>query len=291
MERLRPRGRQMFSGFTKGEIEKMEKLLEESGEQSLNRDFCQKVTKRFKIRGRVLQSLDARLVATLFFKLKPIAQSFSSLCCEFGVQIWFRVPPEEMLMGLGLESCTIESPLITTVYDWLQSRLQDLPKIEKRMSEIPKACPSNKTQESSQGPEGEKSPDLSELEFEARSSKDGAWYDVAMFLTHRFLSSGEAEVRVRFVGFGAEEDEWVNIKQAVRERSVPLEHSECQKVKAGDLVLCFQERRDQAIYYDAHIVEVQRRMHDIRGCRCLFLVRYDHDSTEASHFSYALSTP
>lgn len=130
MERLRPRGRQMFSGFTKGEvhnlffhyypllprftisnyfllpsvfrkpfismimpavsfdvlvcngiynvissvvhtfynvtgrysflffyllgfnpckqIEKMEKLLEESGEQSLNRDFCQKVTKRFK---------------------------------------------------------------------------------------------------------------------------------------------------------------------------------------------------------------------------------------------------
>ncbi|KAA0038625.1 protein SAWADEE HOMEODOMAIN-like protein 1-like isoform X1 [Cucumis melo var. makuwa] len=255
MERLRPRGRQMFSGFTKGEIEKMEKLLEESGEQSLNRDFCQKVTKRFnRSSGRAG---------------KPVIK-------------WTEV-----------------------VYDWLQSRLQDLPKIEKRMSEIPKACPSNKTQESSQGPEvcmeqgqveailtsGEKSPDLSELEFEARSSKDGAWYDVAMFLTHRFLSSGEAEVRVRFVGFGAEEDEWVNIKQAVRERSVPLEHSECQKVKAGDLVLCFQERRDQAIYYDAHIVEVQRRMHDIRGCRCLFLVRYDHDSTEASHFSYALSTP
>lgn len=32
-------------------------------------------------------------------------------------------------------------------------------------------------------------------------------------------------------------------------------------------------------------------MHDIRGCRCLFLVRYDHDNTEASHFSYTLSTP
>ncbi|XP_004136226.1 protein SAWADEE HOMEODOMAIN HOMOLOG 1 isoform X1 [Cucumis sativus] len=229
MERLRPRGRQTFSGFTKGEIEKMEKLLEESGEQSLNRDFCQKVTKRFnRSSGRAG---------------KPVIK-------------W------------------------TEVYDWLQSRLQDLPKIEKRISEIPKACPSNKTQESSQGPEDEKSPDLSELEFEARSSKDGAWYDVAMFLTHRFLSSGEAEVRVRFVGFGAEEDEWVNIKQAVRERSVPLEHTECQKVKTGDLVLCFQERRDQAIYYDAHIVEVQRRMHDIRGCRCLFLVRYDHDNTE-----------
>ncbi|KGN60460.2 hypothetical protein Csa_002252 [Cucumis sativus] len=143
MERLRPRGRQTFSGFTKGEIEKMEKLLEESGEQSLNRDFCQKVTKRFnRSSGRAG---------------KPVIK-------------W------------------------TEVYDWLQSRLQDLPKIEKRISEIPKACPSNKTQESSQGPEDEKSPDLSELEFEARSSKDGAWYDVAMFLTHRFLSSGEAFV-------------------------------------------------------------------------------------------------
>ena len=48
------------------------------------------------------------------------------------------------------------------------------------------------------------------------------------------------EVRVRFVGFGAEEDEWVNVKKAVRERSLPLEHSECHKVKVGDVVLCFQ---------------------------------------------------
>lgn len=48
------------------------------------------------------------------------------------------------------------------------------------------------------------------------------------------------EVRVRFVGFGAEEDEWVNVKNAVRERSVPLEHSECHKLKVGDLVCCFQ---------------------------------------------------
>lgn len=48
------------------------------------------------------------------------------------------------------------------------------------------------------------------------------------------------EVRVRFVGFGAEEDEWINVKNAVRERSIPLEHSECHKVKVGDLVCCFQ---------------------------------------------------
>lgn len=48
------------------------------------------------------------------------------------------------------------------------------------------------------------------------------------------------EFRLRFVGFGSEEDEWVNLKNAIRVRSLPLEHSECGKVKVGDLVLCFQ---------------------------------------------------
>ncbi|XP_057477308.1 protein SAWADEE HOMEODOMAIN HOMOLOG 1-like [Actinidia eriantha] len=128
---------------------------------------------------------------------------------------------------------------------------------------------------------GEKVLDLLELEFEAKSSKDGAWYDVDTFLNHRFLSSGAAEVRLRFVGFGNEEDEWVSVKDSsIRVRSLPLEHAECGKLKIGDLVLCFQEKREQAIYYDAHIVEIHKRVHDIRGCRCLFLIRYDHDNTE-----------
>lgn len=48
------------------------------------------------------------------------------------------------------------------------------------------------------------------------------------------------EVKVRFSGFGREEDEWVDVRGAVRERSIPLEASECPKVKVGDLVLCFQ---------------------------------------------------
>lgn len=48
------------------------------------------------------------------------------------------------------------------------------------------------------------------------------------------------EVRVRFVGFGAEEDEWINVRNAVRERSVPLENTECCNLKVGDPVLCFQ---------------------------------------------------
>lgn len=126
----------------------------------------------------------------------------------------------------------------------------------------------------------EKVPDLLELEFEARSSKEGAWYDVATFLAHRILCSGEPEVRVRFQGFGAEEDEWVNVKKAVRERSIPLESSECKKVGVGDLVLCYRERSDHAMYYDAHVLEIQRKQHDIRGCRCLFFIKYDHDQIE-----------
>lgn len=58
------------------------------------------------------------------------------------------------------------------------------------------------------------------------------------------------EVRVRFVGFGAEEDEWVNVKKAVRERSIPFEHTECDKVKVGDLVLCLQVTLDALIVFE-----------------------------------------
>uniref|UniRef100_A0A803QVY5 SAWADEE domain-containing protein n=1 Tax=Cannabis sativa TaxID=3483 RepID=A0A803QVY5_CANSA len=47
-------------------------------------------------------------------------------------------------------------------------------------------------------------------------------------------------------------------------------------------MLLHQEKDDQARHYDAHVLEIQRRMHDIRGCRCIFLVRYNHDESEAS---------
>lgn len=127
---------------------------------------------------------------------------------------------------------------------------------------------------------GEKVSEEVEMEFEARSSRDAAWYDVSTFLAHRVLSSGEVEVRVRYDGFGSEEDEWVNVRKAVRERSIPMESSECWKVKEGDIVLCFREKDEAANYFDAHVVQVERKMHDIRGCRCIFLVRYDHDQTE-----------
>ncbi|XP_062008479.1 protein SAWADEE HOMEODOMAIN HOMOLOG 1-like isoform X2 [Rosa rugosa] len=133
----------------------------------------------------------------------------------------------------------------------------------------------------SNAPDNSQKPkDLSELAFEAKSSKDGAWYDVASFLSYRVVSSGELEVRVRYAGFGREEDEWVNVRRAVRDRSIPLEESECHKVKVGDLVLCFQEREDEAVYCDAHVLEIQRSLHDQTGCRCIFVVRFDHDKSK-----------
>ncbi|KAK7311755.1 hypothetical protein RJT34_10092 [Clitoria ternatea] len=220
MDRLRPRNRVVFSGFTHAEIQRMEKLLREPKGESLDREFYQKLAGSFnRSSGRAG---------------KPIVK-------------W------------------------TEIQSWFQTRLQDFPQVPNSELMFPKSLESK---------EGKIMRDPSELEFEARSSKDGAWYDVEAFLAHRFLSTGEAEVHVRFVGFGAEEDEWVNIKSSVRERSVPLENTECSNLKVGDPVLCFQERRDQAIYYDAHILEIQRRMHDIRGCRCLILIRYDHDDSE-----------
>ncbi|RAL45445.1 hypothetical protein DM860_014834 [Cuscuta australis] len=119
-----------------------------------------------------------------------------------------------------------------------------------------------------------------QMEFEAKSARDGAWYDVASFLSHKSMETGDPEVLVRFAGFGAEEDEWVNVRRNVRQRSLPCESSECVAVLKEDLILCFQEGKEQALYFDAHVLDAQRRRHDVRGCRCRFLVRYDHDESE-----------
>ncbi|KAL3636895.1 hypothetical protein CASFOL_019194 [Castilleja foliolosa] len=127
---------------------------------------------------------------------------------------------------------------------------------------------------------GRNFPENLQMEFEAKSARDGAWYDVVSFLSYRSLETGEPDALVRFAGFGPEEDEWVNIRKHVRQRSLPCESSECVIVLPGDLILCFQEGKEQALYYDAHVLDSQRRRHDVRGCRCRFLVRYDHDESE-----------
>ncbi|KAI5571271.1 hypothetical protein POPTR_011G097500v4 [Populus trichocarpa] len=144
---------------------------------------------------------------------------------------------------------------------------------------IPGAVPAT-TPASSAAGAGRATSENSYMEFEAKSARDGAWYDVGTFLSHRYLDKGEPEVLVRFAGFGPDEDEWLNVCRQVRQRSLPCEASECVAVLPGDLILCFQEGKDQALYFDAHVLDAQRRRHDVRGCRCRFLVRYDHDQSE-----------
>ncbi|XP_002515974.2 protein SAWADEE HOMEODOMAIN HOMOLOG 1 isoform X1 [Ricinus communis] len=179
-------------------------------------------------------------------------------------------------------------PAITweQVQSWFEDRQKESrPRVSpsplslKLFVDLSNAKISSDAPESSRNSKG-KVTDLSELIFEARSSRDNAWYDVAAFLNYRVLSTGELEARVRFSGFRNTDDEWVNVKRAVRERSIPLEPSECHRVKVGDLVLCFRERFDQAVYCDAHVVGIQRRPHEAASCRCIFVVRYDHDNTE-----------
>ncbi|XVE53759.1 hypothetical protein DITRI_Ditri03aG0028400 [Diplodiscus trichospermus] len=156
MDRLRPRQRQRpnFSGFTKAEIEKMEKLFLESREPLQSKEFCQKIARSF--------SSSAGRAG------KPIVKWTE-------VQNWFVARQQEST-----------------------SKVPSLNETSKNQSRIPETCPLNNGHQSSQilkgvlSNAGEKVPDLSDLEFEAKSSKDGAWYDVEMFLTHRFLSSGEA---------------------------------------------------------------------------------------------------
>ncbi|CAM8957650.1 unnamed protein product [Rhodiola kirilowii] len=127
---------------------------------------------------------------------------------------------------------------------------------------------------------GKLSTDNIPMEFEARSARDGAWYDATAFLSLKNLEAGDPEVLVRFAGFGPEDDEWINVRKHIRHRSLPCEPSECVAVLPGDLILCFQEGKEQALYFDAHVLDAQRRRHDVRGCRCRFLVRYDHDQSE-----------
>ncbi|MED6192131.1 hypothetical protein PIB30_007305 [Stylosanthes scabra] len=131
-DRLSPRSRDIFSGFTDSEIEKLDRSLRETREQSLDKEFCHKIAVNFN------RSADRAG--------KPAVR-------------W------------------------TEIQNWFETKLQDLQEDRNNEAMIPKE-PECK--------EGEIVRDLSELEFEAKSSKDGAWYDVETFLAHRFNSNGEA---------------------------------------------------------------------------------------------------
>ncbi|XP_015696845.1 protein SAWADEE HOMEODOMAIN HOMOLOG 1 isoform X1 [Oryza brachyantha] len=252
--------------FAPSEIARMEKLVKKKNERVLDDVFCQKLVEEFNCSpGRVGS------------KALQAAQ----------VQEWFR---------RKFPASTVKPPCLPTGSEEkaLASQSSALVSEEKPPSSEENAL----AVDTSISNDGEVSPDLpienidklpetEDMEFEARSAKDFAWYDVATFLAYRKLSSGEfvsgiicREVRVRFEGFGAEEDEWINVREAIRLQSIPLESSECRLIRQGDLVLCFKESNDDALHFDAHVQEIQRKQHDIRGCRCVFLVKYDHDGTQ-----------
>ncbi|PPD95480.1 hypothetical protein GOBAR_DD07484 [Gossypium barbadense] len=191
MDRLSPRQRPIFSGFTKAEIEKMEKLFMESRELLQSKESCQKLARNFSSSSGCASK---PIVKWNKFRNSPI---IPSPICVSQVQNWFTTRQQES---------EVKVPSVANTY--------------KDESGLPQTCLLNDGGLSCQilkglvSKVGEKVSDLSELEFEAKSSTHRAWYDVDMFLSHRVTSSGETEVHVRFVGFGAEEDEWVNVKKA-----------------------------------------------------------------------------
>ncbi|GMG99083.1 hypothetical protein Nepgr_000923 [Nepenthes gracilis] len=288
MDRLRPRDRKVFSGFTTAEFEKLEKLLYEFGEQTLSREFCQKVAIAFsrsagragkpRVKWDEIQGWFQNKQKECLVKSNSLSLQLMEITTLPDVAGNLVVRPDACIPKHSHEQCEILINLPSTQL----METTCLPGVRKTLVACPDAYIPKKAHEVNRVPKGAKFAYLSDFEVEARSSRDGAWYDVDRIITHRVVSSGEVEVRVRFSGYGAKDDEWVNAKRSVRERSIPLEHWECYKVKVRDVVLCFQEKKDQALYYDAHVVGILRRMHDIRGCRCIFLVRYDHDRTEAS---------
>uniref|UniRef100_A0A0D9XCR4 SAWADEE domain-containing protein n=1 Tax=Leersia perrieri TaxID=77586 RepID=A0A0D9XCR4_9ORYZ len=243
--------------FMPAEISRMEKLIKNKKERVLDENFCQK-----------------------------LAEEFNCSPARVGSKALHAVQVQEWLRHKFPASTVIPPPLPTRSEEKaLASQASALVSEEKTPSSEENALA---VDTSISNDEGEVSPDLpidklpetEDMEFEARSAKDFAWYDVATFLAYRKLSSGEFEVRVRFQGYGAEEDEWINVRKAIRLQSIPLESSECRLIRKGDLVLCFKESNDDALHFDAHVLEVQRKQHDIRGCRCVFLVEYDHDGTQ-----------
>ncbi|KAL0704206.1 hypothetical protein Bca4012_070631 [Brassica carinata] len=230
-----------FTDFTLAEIVDMETLFKELGDQSLLKDFCQTVASSFSC------SVNRKGKSSITWKQ---VQGWFQGRLEKQNQPKFKTAPSSPLLIVDLSN---------------PGGVRD--------------AGSPETVTYGQRVKG-KTSDVSDLAFEAKSARDDAWYDVASFMTYRYLRTGELEVRVRFSGFDNQHDEWVNVQTSVRERSIPVEPSECGRVKVGELLLCFQDREDEALYCDAHVVNIKRGVHDHRSCNCVFVVRYEFDGTE-----------
>ncbi|XVF86689.1 hypothetical protein PTKIN_Ptkin18bG0062400 [Pterospermum kingtungense] len=220
-----------LSEFTLAEILEMENMYKELGEETLDKEFCQKLASNFSCSSN---------------RMGKSAVTWEQ------VQIWFQEKQMETQSKQSLLPMALQ--LFVDLSDANSTKQPEF--LQRRKGTVE---------------------DLKDLSFEARSFKDYAWYDVESFLAYRVLSTGELEVRVRYAGFGKEEDEWVNVVKEVRERSIPLEPSECGMVEIGDLVLCYLDRENYQLYCDARVVDIQRQSHDSKICTCIFEVCFDHD--------------
>ncbi|PWA57274.1 Chromo domain-like protein [Artemisia annua] len=72
------------------------------------------------------------------------------------------------------------------------------------------------------------------------------------------------------------------LKMCANDRS----HSSTQSAIESCLEISYfvsnSEKPDQPRYYDAQVIDIQRKLHDIRGCGCIFLVQYEHDKTQVT---------
>ncbi|KAK1360198.1 SAWADEE domain-containing protein [Heracleum sosnowskyi] len=236
--------------FTLAEVLEMESLYKEKGEESLSEKCCQEVATKF--------SSSAHRIGKASIQCKQ-------------VESWFHEKHNRMAA----------KDTEHTSFKAFVSSLRNKASGSSSPATSGQVVPLTDTIRTPYKSKAERVAELSDLRYEALSAKDGAWFDVASFLNYRVLYSGEIEVRVRFSGFNHDEDEWVNMRRAVRERSIPLEPSECDKIKVGDPVLCYRANADHALYSDAHILEIERNIHDAEACSCMFLVRFDYDNTEA----------
>ncbi|KAM5579166.1 hypothetical protein ABKV19_009112 [Rosa sericea] len=140
-----------LSVFTNSEIMKMENIFKETPQQSLTQEFFQNLATNFSC--------------------QPSRVGKSDITRQ-QVEGWFQSKRKE-IQAKGTSS--------SGAFDWVVESHEDLSDLTM-FSNAP---------DNSQKPKDPCVTDLSELAFEAKSSKDGAWYDVASFLSYRVVSSGE----------------------------------------------------------------------------------------------------
>ncbi|KAI3802711.1 hypothetical protein L1987_30852 [Smallanthus sonchifolius] len=238
------------SEFTLAEVLEMEHLYRKRGKEVKQQEFCEELAGKFS--GSAIRN-------------------GKSIIAWDQVHTWFL----DRQLFSAVKS---KSPVVGL--DVVKNKLAALNSSPTALKNLIALSKAHAAAEKPKKPKAQRVEETADLIFEAMLAKDCAWFDVVAFLNFRIMYTGELEVRVTFSGFSHDQDEWVNIRNAIRERSIPLEASECHKVKVGDLLLCYRANEDHALYSDAHVLRVERQLHDKDNCTCIFVVRFEYDNAE-----------